>query len=383
MSERKLATIRIVKAIDPIPGADKIEKVTVDGWELVAQKDLYTVGSKVVYCEIDSYLPIKPEYEFLRKSSYKAFVNGVEGFRLKTIKLRGQISQGLLLPLEVIKTWKMRLIGTSAYPVGTDVTDILGIMKYEPELLGQVHLKRSYFVRRYLQVKWFLKNLFMTSEQKKKQPGSFPSFIRKTDEERIQNLDIKKFRGQRYEVTEKLDGTSCSIAYYNDTFYVCSRNNKVGLQLGEENQSIGAFSGAYWKIALKYGLEEKLKAFTLRTGDSIAIQGEIVGPGIQKNKYKLTETEFYVYKIWCINRQIFAGSVYRYDICKEMGLKQVPILEYAHEFKFDNVADILTYSEGESKICGSQEREGVVFKEISGDHSFKVINNKFLLKNGE
>ena len=213
--ERKLASIRKISNIQPIEGADKIELVTVDGWKVVVAKDVgHKIGDLVIYCEIDSFLPIKPEFEFLRKSSYKK-MGDQEGFRLKTIKLRGVTSQGLILPLSVLEGDDEMKIGISKQPwgdqlqlgpydntlvleVGADVTEHLGIVKYEPpipaELAGKVK-------------------------------GLFPSFLRKTDEERIQNLSDQydELKTHTYYVTEKLDGSSATF-YYNDGVFGVSEN---------------------------------------------------------------------------------------------------------------------------------------------------------------
>ena len=169
---RKLATIRTVTEILPIKGADMIVLAVVDGWKCVVKKDEFKAGDSAVYCEIDSFLPIKPEFEFLRKSSFKR-MGDKEGFRLRTVKLRGQISQGLLLPISVL--------GREPQP-GEDITEELGIEKYEPPtptcLSGKV-------------------------------VGPFPATVQKTDEERIQNLaiDFKSYKYRTFFVTEKLDGT--------------------------------------------------------------------------------------------------------------------------------------------------------------------------------
>jgi RNA ligase (TIGR02306 family) len=109
MSERKLATIRTISEIRPIEGADNIELATVNGWKVVVGKEVgHKVGNPVVYCEVDSFLPIRPEFEFLRKSSYRK-MGDVEGFNLKTIKLRGQLSQGLILPMDVFVDYGYRV----------------------------------------------------------------------------------------------------------------------------------------------------------------------------------------------------------------------------------------------------------------------------------
>jgi hypothetical protein len=359
---RKLATIRLIKEINEIPDSSNIELALVDGWQVVVKKDEFKANDKCIFCEIDSYLPIKPEFEFLRKSSYKAFPNGVEGFRLRSCRLRNQLSQGLVLPLNIIKSFKIKLLG---YPIGYDVTDILGIRLYDPEALGQAN--RSWLVRRYNQIKWLLSLIHITKAQAKL-GGDFPSFIRKTDEERIQNLDFDKLKGHEYEISEKVDGSSITVFVNNGEFGVCSRNKRVGT---DDN-------GAYWTVVKKYKLDETLPLQPF----NIAIQGEVIGPKIQGNKYKLTEHELLVFKIFDIDKGRYADANTRLTICKNLGLRHVPIIE-ERVFDFANIKDALDYAEGKSVVCHTTEREGVVFKSLDGVYSFKVINNKFLLKNEE
>ena len=244
--ERKLATVRIINDIQPIDGADMIELAIVDGWKVVVAKNVvHKVGDMVIYCEIDSFLPVKEEFEFLRKSSYKK-MGDQEGFRLKTIKLRGQVSQGLILPIHVLPLLEM-------VHEGQDVTEMLGIVKYEPpipaELAGKVK-------------------------------GLFPSFIWKTDEERVQNLaseyelyKTKNKDGMKFYVTEKLDGSSATYYFNNNEFGVCSRN----LELLETE------GNTFWKVARELDIENKLR----NLGYNICIQGELIGEGIQGNPYRI------------------------------------------------------------------------------------------------
>lgn len=229
---RKLASIVIIEDLQPIESADFIEVAAVKGWKLVVKKNEFVIGDLAVYCEIDSFLPIRKEFEFLRKTSYKK-MRDVEGFRLKTIKLRGQISQGLLIPVSIL--------GDLRYEVGDDVTKQLGIMKYEPPIPASlVGIAK----------------------------GSFPSFIPKTDEERIQNLSdqYERLKSHRYYITEKLDGSSVTYYLHNRQFGVCSRN----LELVESVEN------SLWKVAIANGIEEKLRGF----GKNMAIQGELIGEGI-------------------------------------------------------------------------------------------------------
>jgi hypothetical protein len=171
--ERKLSTVQRVAKILPIPDADAIEIAMINSWKVVVKKGEYKEGDLCIYCEIDSFLPIREEFEFLRKSSYKK-MGDQEGFRLKTIRLRQQISQGLLLPLSILEGEEEMKIGISKQPhgdqlqlgpyddaliieEGTDVTKLLGIMKYEPPIPASLAGKVK---------------------------GNFPSWARKTDQER-------------------------------------------------------------------------------------------------------------------------------------------------------------------------------------------------------
>ena len=226
--ERKLATIREITDIRAIDGADMIELATVGGWNVVVAKNVgHKIGDKVVYCEIDSFLPIKEEFEFLRKSSYKK-MGDQEGFRLKTIKLRGQVSQGLILPISVVPI--AQFATGHNLPEGLDVTEMLGIVKYEPPIPAELSGKVK---------------------------GGFPSFLRKTDEERIQNLvkeyeEYKLTSQHQFYMTEKLDGSSATFYMNDGVFGVCSRN----LELLETE------GNTFWKVARELDLENKFKRKT-------------------------------------------------------------------------------------------------------------------------
>lgn len=341
--ERKLATIRKITNITPIEGADKIELVTVGGWKVVAAKDVnHKVGDLVVYCEIDSFLPIKEEFEFLRKSSYKKMSDGTEGFRLKTIKLRGQVSQGLILPIKELSIFQFA--SSSNLSEGDDVTNILGITKYEPpipaELAGKVK-------------------------------GGFPSFIPKTDEERVQNLskeyDEWKLQSKhKFYVTEKLDGSSATYYIKDGVFGVCSRN----LELLETE------GNTFWKVARELDLENKMKSLNM----NISLQGELIGEGIQGNPYKIkgqTVRFFTGFDIDNFKRISFPQLVV---MLMELNLQYVPVLN--NEFGFvlpDTIEGMLEYAENKSQLNEDTEREGVVVRSMDGTISFKAISNKFLL----
>lgn len=346
---RQLATVRKIDDLTPIPDADKIECATIGGWKVVVQKGLYNVGDLAVYCEIDSWIPstVAP---FLTKAGHppKEF-GGVVGERLKTIKLRGQISQGLLIPLTDPTVYGLCL-GSNDWYDGQDVTDYLGILKWEKPLPANLQGK----VR-----------------------GNFPHFIPKTDQERIQNLS-RAFEGWRhyrdaFEVTEKLDGSSMTTYVHDDRFGVCSRN----LDLIETPEN------AMWATARRLGLEEKLRAACGETR-ALALQGELIGQGIQGNPYKLSDIQYKVYDIWDIGAQKYLSPEQRQDICSVHGIDHVPV---AGPFVIPpeyTIADILDMAEGPSYLEPKATREGFVFKNMNNpSESFKAISNKYLLKHGD
>jgi RNA ligase (TIGR02306 family) len=338
---RKLATIRKIKDILPIPGADLIELAIVDGWSVVVAKEVgHKVGNLVVYCEIDSFLPIREDFEFLRKSSYKKLMDGTEGFRLKTIRLRGQLSQGLLLPVSVLNPPDTNIYVTPFE--GLDVTEMLDIVKYEPP---------------------------MPAELAGKVKGNFPGFLRKTDEERIQNL-VKEYETYKeYEhgfyATEKLDGSSATFYLRDGVFGVCSRN----LDLLETE------GNTFWKVARELQLEERLTAY----GRNISLQGELIGEGIQGNPYKIKGHTVRFFNVFDIDSQEFYGlPMFLATMEHTLNLEIVPILGI--DFILPNtIEEVLQQAEGKSVLNSNFNREGVVIRSMDRKISFKAISNLFLL----
>ena len=335
--ERKLASIRKISDLRPIEGADKIELATIDGWKVVVAKDVnHKVSDLIVYCEVDSFLPIKPEFEFLRKSSYKKMADGNEGFRLKTIKLRGQISQGLIVPLDVLL--KCGVSSDDVYE-GLDVTGTLGIVKYEPPIPAQL----SGLVK-----------------------GNFPSFLKKTDEERVQNLtkEYSIYSLDKFYVTEKLDGSSVTYYVKDGVFGVCSRNLDL---LEDENNSM-------WKFAIESGLRDRLVGL----GKNIAIQGEIIGEGIQGNPYQRIGQTVKIFNGFDIDKYDYLSLEELLELVKILEVKTVPILDL--EFTLpETIDELLLMAEGKSVLNLKAEREGLVIRSHDRKISFKSISNKFLL----
>lgn len=341
MSDRAMATIRRISEIRNHPNADKLDLASIDGWQLVTAKDNgFKAGDLVVYCEIDSWIPheVAP---FLSKGKEPREYNGVKGERLKSIKLRGALSQGLILPLSVLP------YPEAAFTEGDDVSEILNIQKWErplnPQLAGQAK-------------------------------GYFPPFLRKTDQERIQN-QFKRMRPEHfedtYEVTLKLDGSSMTVYYNSGEFGVCSRN--LELKINEDNQD-----NAFIKKARELEIKEKLEHYGL----NIAIQGELWGSGINGNWENINHHEFSVFDIFDIEKQCYLSAHSRNTICQQLGLKQAPVIEYTTLTRFKSVQDFLDYAERPS--INNKIAEGVVFKSMSNpDYSFKAISNSYLLNGGE
>ncbi len=326
---RKLASIRVISQVIEHTNAEKLGIYMIEGWQVIDQKNKYEVGDKVVYCEIDSFLPVTPEFEFLRKSSFRK-MGVLEGFRLKTIRLRGELSQGLILPMSVLGDGH-------SYNVGDDVSVLLGIIKYEPpipeNLSGEVL-------------------------------GQFPGYIPKTDEERVQNLDYEWLKNHKYFVTEKLDGSSCTVYLSDGHFGVCSRN----LELKETD------GNAYWNAARRMDIENIIK----NTGRNLALQGELIGTKIQSNPYKINHTEFRLFKIYDIDIKQYMNVQEMYDFASVYQIPIVPLI--SSDFVLpDTVMELLKIADGSSQLRNETIREGLVFTaKDTKDIHFKVISNLFL-----
>lgn len=339
---RKLATVDIVREKSPIADADRIEIVHVRGWQCVAKKGEFEVGDICVYFEIDSFLPLEERFEFLRKSCYRKMA-GKEGFRLKTARFRGAISQGLALPVSSFPE-------ISDQDIGSDVTDLLGVVKFEPPipacLGGQVE-------------------------------GVFPSFLTKTDQDRVQNIFLfekDKDKEDFWEVTVKMDGASGTFYHNDGKFGVCSRNWELKPTEGN----------TFWSLADRYDLARRLSEM-----GNYAIQGEVCGEGIQKNRDKIKGHDLFVFDVFDINSHRYLTPVERHDFIKALNgiggleVKHVPVLWVRQLLvEFTSVEKILKLASGEG--YNSSRREGIVCKSIprNGERvrSFKVISNEYLLK---
>lgn len=347
---RKLATIQKILDIKPIEGADLICAYKVKGWWVVDKKGAFEKNDLVVYFEIDSWVPTELA-PFLSKGKEPSTYNGIKGERLRSQKFKGQMSQGLILKVQGNgpsgTAWNIKKPNGLLYYVSglqEDVTEILGVVKWEPVLPASLNGDIK---------------------------GLFPACIPKTVQERIQNIKFDELLSGKYEITEKLNGSSMTVLLDIDgNFEVCSRN--FSLKEQETN--------AYWKAVKMYYLKEKMIEQGLQ---GYAIQGELVGHGILGNQYK-TSLDFYVFDMYDAVFQRYLTSSERLMYCEKLGLKHVPMLCNSFNIGVNATVDsLLTYAEGKSELNGS-EREGCVFVSTCDPSlSFKVISNKWLLKGCE
>jgi len=317
---RKLASIQIIKALAPIDGADMIEKATVLGWSVVVKKGDFQVGDWCVFCEIDSILPDAPEFSFLRER------------RIRTVKLKGQISQGIVFPLEGLRRFFAEEYGDNIPLMeGLEVSELIGVTKYEPPIPDDLAIK-----------------------------AVFPYFIPKTDETRIQSApEMLLDFGYGY-LTEKLDGQSATFYNWGGQSGVCSRNFELYEQSVNQFTTIG-------------------KNLTIPNG--FAVQGEIIGPKIQSNIYKRADYEFYVFSVFdiVVSKYLILSEKNRF--CDEHNLTQVPFLETLYLDSRTTVTALESLAVANSTLNPAILREGIVIRSLENDSkSFKVISPHFLLK---
>lgn len=336
---RALAKIKLVKDVIKHPNADTLDIITIDGWKCVATTGQFKINDPCIYYEIDSLLPNVPQYSFMEKGNkLKKSILGdgvvVEGWRLKTIRLRGQISQGLALPL-------------SDFPfihdteIGIDLTEKLCVYKFEPPLPA-----------------------CLGGDAK----GYIPGLIPKTDEDRIQGFPewLERYRGQRFYRTVKLDGSSCTCFKNENEFNVCGRTLNY---IENPNNSM-------WRIANQYRLRDKLP-------NGYAIQAECAGEGVQKNRHVLKGQDLYVFYVFDIAKHQYLKIDDMVLFVKDLGMKTVPILD--DNFILNHTMDeILELANGPCPLNSEVLREGIVYRlyDSTDKITFKTISNEYLLKYG-
>lgn len=415
INKRKLASLRLVEAVTRLPDSERIELAMVDSWPVVVPKGKFQKGDVCVYFEIDAFLPVEPHFEFLRKSCFSHHPWMGPGFLIKTCWIRDVLSQGLVLrlddfPLEVQLSLNDLLAEKKSLENGDhiDVSALLGVRKYETEnALGETLADiRKKIVRQQSPSK------IPNNTNQQLSFASFPDFIPKTDQERLQNCFRKiavtysspsttdtvhhkkgddettkeaddeavipvAGAGIPFEVTLKLDGSSMTVYLHEGHVGVCSRNNEIK-ETALDNQSL-----KFWRITKQLGLAERLTEL----GQSVAIQGELMGPKINKNREEFDSLRFFVFDIYDIEKRSFLTASKRQSLLEQLNsirpldfppILHVPVIEPQRVFDFPTINEAMDYVKSiksiHHPIC-----EGVVFKNTLFPWvSFKIINNKYL-----
>lgn len=401
-NERELAYIVVIDSVTPIPGYDRVELAHVGGWTIVVGKGEFKAGDPAIYFEIDSQLPeVKPfvDMEFLAKKKFK----------IKTQKMCKCISQGLLVSASNLG-WGAGSTNGLACVIDNDgnphysndesrfVTKLIGVTYATPEdnvrkassvdkykKMAQRHSKLfSKKPFRWLMKRtWGKKLLFLFFGKKKDKKSDWPEWVKKTDEERIQNMDWILKDKEPWIVTEKMDGSSTTFTLKRgkgknkEVFYVCSRN----VVFDKPDKACYYDSNIYLEMAEKYDIYNKMKKLlttAFKDCEWITIQGETYGPGVQKRDYHAPEHEFMAFNFITSKDGRWGSEEMKNLLEKEMGIPCVPILD-TNFILPDTVEEMLEYANGVS-VCDTEMREGVVLRSKDGSKSFKAVSNEFLLK---
>ena len=409
-SERELAYVVLIDGIESIPGYDRVETAIVGGWHVIVQKDQFKVGDPAIYFEIDSRVPKDKEcFAFLEKRNYK----------IKTLKMCKTISQGLLMHAEDFG-WKNRyylIDGENEIiqsPVIIDdkgiehsfddesrfLTKILGVTyadeednqrkapsvdKYKKMAQRHPNIFKKPWARWLMKRSWGRKLMFMFFGKKKDKKNGWPSWVAKTDEERIQNMPWILNDTGRWIVTEKIDGSSTTFTmkrgkHGKNEFYVCSRN----VCFDSVDKPCYYDTNIYWEMAQKYDMYNILSKLLEITPEAewVTIQGETYGSGVQKRDYSSADHNFRAFNL------IFShcgryGTLEMQTLLEGLGVPCVPVVNddfYFDEIEGENKVDSLLEMASGKSVIDELPREGFVLRSADGTKSFKAVSNSFLLK---
>lgn len=354
----KLASIQRITKLTPIEGADLIETATVLGWEIVVKKGEYQVGELCTYIQIDTVVPEKPEFEFLRERK----------FRVRTIKLRKQISQGLIMPVPN-GNWKE----------GDDVTDIIGVKKYEkpdnnPERYEKPRIPKKWYKKWIYLFKYnFLYKLFPKLQRLSRSP--FPkNLVSITDEERIQNIPkvLEEYKGKTFVVSYKLDGSSITIihskVFGRSKYRICSRR----FELHDKKND-------WYKVFSETDFQQHIQKLVKHFGtNDIIVQGEAIGK-FNGNHHNLKKDEIRLFNIYVNGKRLNQRDFIQ--VCIEKEIPHCPM--YKEVAMNHTLPEVLAMSELKDILNPLVDAEGLVWRCVEDNLSFKAINNKYLLKKGE
>lgn len=386
--ERALAYIVKVDDVNPINGADRIELANVGGWRVIINKDQFKPGDSAVFFEIDSLLPKTDWSEFLAPKK----------FRVRTYKLNkfGVISQGLLMPMDIFPN-------DEEYKVGDDVTKVLGVTYYVKEdndRKAKVNPNQKYNIMaaqhkdlaRRGWFKWLMKRLWgrkllyaFLGDRKAEERYKFPSWIKKTDEDRIENMPWMLESKEPFVATEKIDGTSTTFfldcTKRKHEFGVCSRNVRMMNETQESFHNMSGSMNVYWEMAFKYDIEKMLEhIYSTHDAKRIVLQGETYGAGIQGNPLDIEEHRFSAFNLIFDGERL--GSIEAKKILDGCGIPFVPILDESYIMP-DDFEELKKYADGKSVINPDKMREGVVYRNLDGKQSAKNVSIEYLLSKKE
>ena len=403
-NERELAYVVLIDGIEPIPGYDRVETAIVGGWHVIVQKDQFKVGDPAIYFEIDSRVPKDKEcFAFLEKRNYK----------IKTLKMCKTISQGLLMHASDFG-WEISfpnfpdtkiasiIDDKGTYHYANDesrfLTKILGVTyaddednqrkapsvdKYKKMAQRHPNIFKKPWARWMMKREWGRKLMFMLFGKKKDKKGGWPSWVAKTDEERIENLPwILNDKSKTWIATEKVDGSSTTFTmkrgkHNKYEFYVCSRN----VCFDSVDKPCYYDTNIYWEMAEKYNMFDVLKRFLdgYPEVEWVTIQGETYGEGVQKNTYDINGHDFKVFNLIDSVRGRWNSSQMKGLLEYQWEIPCVPILDGNFTLP-DTVEELREYVNSQPSTINKKMKEGIVFRSQDGTQSFKCVSPEYLLK---
>lgn len=400
--ERELAYVVIIDGIEPIEGYDRVEMAIVGGWHIIVQKNQFKVGDPAIYFEIDSLVPSDKEcFAFLEKRKY----------RIKTLKMCGTISQGLLMHAEDFG-WK-NAIDADGHPLIYDANDNsrfwyadgedrfltkeLGVTYYSAEdrarkgnpvdkykVMAQrrPNIFKRKWARWFMRREWGRKVMYFFFGAKKKKENNWPSHIcAKTDVERVQNMMWVFKSHKTYVASEKVDGSSMTVACepkkfgFGYNYYVCSRN----VVFKDENQKCFYDDNIYFEMYKKYNLQEIITRILVDYKlPNVALQMEVYGDKVQKRDYSIKEHRVAVFHVVSGGRKLNMDMAM--EICEKYGLPHVPIVDDNYELP-ETIEELQEFVEGAPSALDGKPREGIVFYDKeTGQEYFKFVSPNYLLK---
>ena len=397
-NERELCYVVQIDAIEPIIGSDNCEAAVVGGWRIMTRKGTFKPGDLAIYFEIDSKVPETETFAFLEKKHYK----------IKTQKYtfggKGNfVSQGLLMhPIDfgwtTGETGKFIIIPDDGTQLekGDFLTQRLGVTyaidadnkrkgsspdKYKKMAARHKKIFSNPIVKKIMKYSLGRKIMFLFFGKKKDKKGAWPLWVKRTDEERAENMLWILTNKSPFVATEKIDGTSTTFTmkrgkFGKNDFYVCSRN----VVFDKPDKNCFYDTNVYIEMAKKYDIEKILASILADdpTLDWVTLQGETYGEGIQKRDYGLKEHRFAGFN-FITSKEGRWNSVRAAKFMTQYNVPWVPILDENYILP-DTIEELREFSHNEVSRIDGVIKEGIVFRSQDGSISFKCVDPEFLLK---